>query len=128
MIGGRFDYGLGACECPQFFFCISFGFSLYGLYNINVTSFRAFMEKQFNIGRHNCLDDVMMKDSSVDKMVECINKGIGEFHHYNEDGKDTEDERYIVTCDVSDKFDDIPFDLGLWNAHDEIIEIYRRTR
>ena len=53
---------------------------------------------------------------------------IGEFHHYNEDGKDTEDERYIVACDVSDKFDDIPFDLGLWNAHDEIIEIYRRTR
>lgn len=39
MIGGRFDYGLGACECPQFFilfFYISFGFSLYGLYNINV--------------------------------------------------------------------------------------------
>ena len=95
---------------------------------MNVTSFRAFMEKQFNIGCHNCLDEVMMKDSSVDKMVECINKGIGEFHHYNEDGKDTEDERYIVACDVYDKIDDIPFDLGLWNAHDEIIEIYRRTR
>ena len=45
------------------------------------------MEKQFNIGRHNCLDDVMMKDSSVDKMVECINKGIGEFHPYDEDSQ-----------------------------------------
>ena len=46
-----------------------------------------FMEKQFNIGHHNCLDEVMMKDSSVDKMVECINKGIGDFHHYNEDSQ-----------------------------------------
>ena len=23
MIGGRFDYGLGACECPQFFILFS---------------------------------------------------------------------------------------------------------
>ena len=112
---------------PILFFCISFGFSLYGLYNINVTSFRAFMEKQFNIGRHNCLDEVMMKDSSVDKMVECINKGIGEFHHYNEDGKDTEDERYILACDVSNKTDN--FSLSVFvNEQGEIIEIWRRTR
>ena len=46
-----------------------------------------FMEKQFNIGRHNCLDEVMLKDSSVDKMVECINKGIGDFHPYDEDSQ-----------------------------------------
>ena len=87
-----------------------------------------FMEKQFNIGRHNCLDEMMMmKDSSVDKMVECINKGIGEFHHYNEDGKDTEDKRYIVACDVSDKTDN--FSLSVFkNEQGKIIEIWRRTR
>lgn len=86
-----------------------------------------FMEKQFNIGRHNCLDEVMMKASSVDKMVECINKGIGEFHHYNEDGKDTEDERYILAYDVSNKTDN--FSLSVFvNEQGKIIEIWRRTR
>lgn len=69
----------------------------------------------------------MMKDSSVDKMVECINKGIGEFHHYNEDGKDTEDERYILAYDVSNKTDN--FSLSVFvNEQGEIIEIWRRTR
>lgn len=68
-----------------------------------------------------------MKDSSVDKMVECINKGIGEFHHYNEDGKDTEDERYILAYDVSNKTDN--FSLSVFvNEQGEIIEIWRRTR
>lgn len=86
------------------------------------------MEKYFSIGSYNCLDAVMINGCPADKVVEYMNKGIGDFHPYDEDGKDTEDERYIVACDVSDKFDDIPFDLGLWNAHDEIIEIYRRTR
>lgn len=28
---------------------------------------------------------------------------IGDFHHYNEDGKDTEDKRYILACDVPTK-------------------------
>ena len=52
---------------------------------------------------------------------------IGNFHHYNEDGKDTEDERYIVACDVSDKSDN--FSLSFFdNEQSEIIENYRRTR
>ena len=46
-----------------------------------------FMEKQFNIGRHNCLDEMMMKDSSVDKVVEYMNKVIGDFHPYDEDSQ-----------------------------------------
>ena len=52
---------------------------------------------------------------------------IGEFHHYNEDGKDTEDERYIVACDVSDKTDN--FSRSVFdNEQGKIIEIYRRTK
>lgn len=52
---------------------------------------------------------------------------IGDFHHYNEDGKDTEDERYIVACDVSDKSDS--FSRSVFdNEQGKIIEIYRRTR
>lgn len=52
---------------------------------------------------------------------------IGEFHHYNEDGKDTEDERYILACDVSGKTDN--FSLSVFvNEQGKIIEIWRRTR
>lgn len=52
---------------------------------------------------------------------------IGDFHHYNEDGKDTEDERYILACDVSDKTDN--FSLSVFvNEQGKIIEIWRRTR
>lgn len=92
MIGGRFDYGLGTCECPQFFSVFHLDF--WGLDCI------IYMKKQFNIG---------------------------DFHHYNEDGKDTEDERYIVACDVSDKTDN--FSLSVFdNEQGKIIEIYRRTR
>lgn len=76
-------------------------------------------------------------------MVEYMNKGIGDFHPYDEDdqteisaewliekyhGKITEDGEHIVVYDVSDRFNDVPLDLVLWNAQDEIIEIYRRTR
>ena len=144
IIGGKFDYGLGACECLQFFFfIISFGFSSIVLYNIDVTSFRTFMEKYFSIGYYNCLDALLMKGCSADKVVEYMNKGIGDFHPYDEDGqteisaewliekyhgKITEDGEYIVVYDVSDRFNDVPLDLVLWNADDEIIEIYRRTR
>lgn len=47
---------------------------------------------------------------------------IGNFYHYNEDGKDTEDERYIVACDVSDKADN--FSLSVFdNEQGEIIEV-----
>lgn len=52
---------------------------------------------------------------------------IGDFHHYNEDGKDTEDERYILAYDVSNKTDN--FSLSVFvNEQGEIIEIWRRTR
>ena len=96
------------------------------------------MEKYFSIGSYNCLDAVMMNGCSADKVVEYMNKGIGDFHPYDEDGqteisaewliekyhgKITEDVEYIVVYDVSDRFNDVPLDLVLWNADDEIIEI-----
>lgn len=102
-----------------------------------------FMGKYFSIGSYNCLDAVMMKGCSADKVVEYMDKGIADFHPYDEDsqteessecliekyhGKITEDGEYIVVYDVSDKFDDVPFDLVLENAQDEIIEIYRRIK
>ena len=50
-----------------------------------------------------------------------------DFHHYNEDGKDTEDERYIVACDVSDKTDN--FSLSVFdNEQGEIIEVWSEIR
>lgn len=52
---------------------------------------------------------------------------IGDFHHYNENGKDTEDKRYILACDVSVKTDN--FSLSVFvNEQGKIIEIWRRTR
>ena len=52
---------------------------------------------------------------------------IDDFHHYNEDGKDTEDERYIVACDVSDKTDN--FSLSVFdNEQCEIIEVWSEIR
>ena len=133
----------GHVNVSNSFFFISFGFFSIVLYNIDVTSFRTFMEKYFSIGSYNCLDAVMMNGCSADKVVEYMNKGIGDFHPYDEDGqteinaewliekyhgKITEDGEYIVVYDVSDRFNDVPLDLVLWNAQDEIIEIYRRTR
>ena len=125
-----------------FFFIISFGFSSIVLYNIYVISFRTFMEKYFSIGSYNCLDAVMMNGCSADKVVEYMNKGIGDFQPYDEDnqteessewllkdhhGKITEDGEYIVACDVSDKTDN--FSLAVFeNVQGEIIEIWRRIR
>ena len=43
------------------------------------------MEKYFSIGSYNCLDAVMMNGCSADKVVEYMNKGIGDFHPYDED-------------------------------------------
>ena len=100
------------------------------------------MEKYFSIGSYNCLDAVMMNGCSADKVVEYMNKGIGDFQPYDEDnkteessewllkdhhGKITEDGEYIVACDVSDKTDN--FSLAVFeNVQDEIIEIWRRIR
>lgn len=45
------------------------------------------MEKYFSIGSYNCLDAVMMNGCSADKVVEYMNKGIGDFHPYDEENK-----------------------------------------
>ena len=36
------------------------------------------MEKQFNIGRHNCFDEVMMKGCPADKVVAMMMEFVGE--------------------------------------------------
>ena len=99
------------------------------------------MENFVNVGYYNCLDAVMMKDCSADKVVEYMEKGIGDFRTYDSDsqieksvdlllgnhcGKMTEDGEYIVAYDVSGKFDHIPLDLVAENAQDEFIEVWKK--
>lgn len=101
------------------------------------------MERYFSLGYYNCLDAVMMNDCSADKVVEYMEKGIGDFRIYDENSqtdesaewlmknhsaKMTEDGEYIVVYDVSDKFDHVPLDLVAENAQDEFIEVWKKMK
>lgn len=98
------------------------------------------MDKYIHIGYFNNIDAVMLSGSSAKEIVENAQRLNSPFitveddEEYTEDELknrfdtlETEDKDYIITLDVSDKFNNMPVDLVTENADDEFIDIYQRV-
>ena len=91
-----------------------------------------------SVGYYNGADAVMLSEENADKVVHNMKQNKGSFYTDDEKSEADEEEiiakgskyttdgKYIVTYDVSSRFDDCPLELLNEMACDEFIDVYAK--